>query len=299
VGVVTIKNNFIHGNQHDAGNGYGVAVRYGAYALITQNVFDENRHAIAGGSSDKKKDFSGYTLRDNLILPKGGFHCLANWGWQNCWKTHQIDMHGNMSTIFGGELCCGIAGETIIIERNTILYTGEGGDFLPALLGPGFAIKIRGNPADKAVVDGNIFKHRSSLAAIRQNGGAVRKCAWPFGWPCWTSETGIDRPIIVLPNNVFGVDPMAELGSCDFFGDGQQDQFMATGVTWWAKSPVTQEWRYLNTMPERLSQLQLRKIDGDAVCDVAPRTMLPEALPEKYSKGGTGSWVPLLVVNPQ
>ena len=73
---------------------------------------------------------------------------------------------------------------------------------------------------------------------------------------------------------------------------------MATGVTWWAKSPVTRQWRYLNTMPERLSQLQLLRVDGDAVCDVAPRTKRPEALPGKYSRSGTGPWAPVLVVKP-
>ena len=138
----------------------------------------------------------------------------------------------------------------------------------------GYAIKIRGNPADKGVVDGNVFKQRRE-DAVAQNGD-------PDG--------DIWNPIDVRSNNVFGVDPSAELGSCDFFGDGQQDQFMATGVTWWAKSPTTLQWRYLNTMRERLPELQLGKVDNDAVCDVAPPThpLLP---PVKYSKSGTGPWV--------
>ncbi|MEO8627475.1 MAG: hypothetical protein ABI612_05155 [Betaproteobacteria bacterium] len=101
----------------------------------------------------------------------------------------------------------------------------------------------------------------------------------------------ISNPIDVRPNNKFGVDALSELGSCDFFGDGQQDQFMATGVTWWAKSPTTQQWRYLNTMAETLAQVQLRKIDGDAVCDVALKTSNPAGA--KYSKSGTGPWEPL------
>lgn len=106
----------------------------------------------------------------------------------------------------------------------------------------------------------------------------------------------IRNPIDVRPNNVFGVDPTAELGSCDFFGDGQQDQFMATGVTWWARSPVTQQWRYLNTIKERLPQLQLGRVDGDVVCDIALRTARPDVIPPRtYSKGGTGPWKPTLV----
>jgi hypothetical protein len=148
----------------------------------------------------------------------------------------------------------------------------------------GLAIKIRGNPADKAVVDGGVFSHASRGDAIAQNGN----CG--FG-------DNITNPIDVRPNNIFGSHPMDELGSCDFFGDGQEDKFMATGVTWWALSPVTLQWRFLNAMSERLSELQLRKIDADAVCDVAPRTSGPQ-LPDKYSKSGTSPWIPLQVAQP-
>jgi hypothetical protein len=89
---------------------------------------------------------------------------------------------------------------------------------------------------------------------------------------------------------------MAELGHGDFAGDGQQDAFMATGVTWWAWSPTTHQWRYLNTMRERLPELQLGDWDHDGVCDVVPRRANPfGGLPNKYSKSGTGPWVPFLV----
>jgi pectate lyase len=54
-GAVHIKNNFIHHNRHGAGFGYGVNMGRGAYALIERNVFDENRHAITGDSSDGAK----------------------------------------------------------------------------------------------------------------------------------------------------------------------------------------------------------------------------------------------------
>jgi hypothetical protein len=273
--AVHIFGNFLHHNRHGAGYGYGVVVGNGAYALIEQNVFDENRHAIAGDSRNgNKRDYSGYTLRDNLILSGGGKHCSDGWywaltGWRlNCWQTHQIDMHGDGNEWYSdNNWLCGTAGETMIIQRNTILYT------------KGHAIKIRGNPADKAVVDNNVFKNSSRGDAIAQTGS------------CGGFGDNITNPIIVNPNNVFGSDPATELGSCDFFGDGQQDQFMATGVTWWAKSPVTQQWRYLNTMPEKLSQLQLIKLDNDSVCDVAPRMARPESTPDKYSKSGTSPWI--------
>jgi hypothetical protein len=149
----------------------------------------------------------------------------------------------------------------------------------------GNAIKIRGNPLDKAVVDNNVFSHTDRSDAIAQNGGLG-----PLG--------AITNPIDVRPNNVYGANPMATLGSCDFAGDGRLDAFMATGVTWWARSPVTGQWRYLNTMPEKLSQLTLMDVNGDGKCDVARRSTLTGiAVSAPYSASGIGAWTqPVLVM---
>jgi hypothetical protein len=108
---------------------------------------------------------------------------------------------------------CGTAGETMIIERNTVLYTS------------GLAVRIRGNPADKAVVSNNVF----------------------------ASDRG---------------EAIGQTGHCG----------------------------YLNTMTERLGQLQLGDLDGDGTCDVAPRSLRPELPPKKYSKSGTSPWKPTQVV---
>ena len=272
VGAIHIFDNFIHNNRHGDGNGYGVEVGSGAYALIERNVFDLNRHAIAGGSREGN-DFSGYTLRENLILSEGGRHCSGHWYWPFCWQTHQVDMHGDKNGYFFGLFyshCCGTAGETILIERNTILYD------------KGNAIKIRGNPVDKAVADSNVFQHPEK-DAIAQNG-----------------EPGITinnptNPIIKI-NIVFGAKPMEQLGTCDFEPDGKLDKFMATGVTWWAQSGETGQWRYLNTMPQVLSQLQLGDFDNDGKCDVGLGPANPAIPPTKYSKSGTGPWVAVIAV---
>lgn len=82
-----------------------------------------------------------------------------------------------------------------------------------------------GNPADKAVVVGNVFKATSRSDAIDQNG----ECGW---------GDNITNPIDVR-DNAFGVDPMQQLATGDFEGDGLNDEFLATGVTWWARSSVT------------------------------------------------------------
>ncbi len=319
---VRVTGCYFHHNRHGPGEGYGVNSTGGGYVTIERNVFDENRHAIAGGPKHKTfPDYSGYTARDNLILSGGGVHQLetsardagfgglagaiiggiiggliggppgaaigaafgagagfagvALAGSYICWQTHQIDMHGTKSTIRYGQACCGTAGETMIIERNTILYVN------------GNAIKIRGNPIDKVVVDANVFRHKTADDAIAQNGD-----------PGITNTPS--KPITVEPTNTWDCgDLLADLGKGDFFGDGQLEDFMATGVTWWARSPITGHWRYLNTMKERLPQLQLIHVDGDAICDVAPKMReLAAAPPEKYSKGGTTPWLQRNVIHP-
>ena len=274
VGAVHIVDNFIHDNRHTH-IGYGVVVSDGAYALIERNVFNQNRHAIAGSSKDTTgRDFSGYRARDNLILPGGGLHCAG----PVCWHTHIIDMHGDDSDCLMDHNC-GNAGETMIIERNTVLYTN------------GKAIGIRGNPVDKAVVDHNVFAHGSQGDAIEQGGD----CSY---W-CLFIGNDITNPIKVTPANVFGADPMSELGSCHFAGDEVQDQFMASGVTWWVRSGLTGQWRYWNTMSEKVSELQFQDFDGDGICDVLPRLRFPEVIPKKYSKGGTTPWLPVGVIPPK
>ncbi len=243
----------LHSRQSPGAPGLGLAVSSGAYALIEQNVFNQNRHAIAGSSKDPTgRDFSGYTARDNLILSGGGLHCILYPAW--CWHTHIIDMHGD-DHVWGQDANCGNAGETMIIERNTVLYTN------------GNAIRIRGNPVDEAVVDRNVFAHENKDDAIAQNGN----CSYYFG-------DNITNPIKVTPTNVFGADPMSELGNCHFAGDEVQDQFMASGVTWWVRSGLTGQWRYWNTMSEKVSELQFQDFDGDGICDVLPRTAIPRRL---------------------
>jgi hypothetical protein len=166
---------------------------------------------------------------------------------------------------------CGTAGETIIVQRNTILYA------------KGTAVKIRGNPADKAVLDGNVFKNGKKNASW----GPIN-----YFWPGAIDQTddcngNITKPIEVRPNNVFGRDPMATMAKCNF-GSGGQDSFMTSGVNWWAKSAVTGQWYYLNTMPEILPNLHVGDLDGDGICDVA-REINPRQ--QYYSKSGRTPWM--------
>jgi hypothetical protein len=247
--ALRIHDNFIHHNQHEGGEGYGVAVQYGAYASIAHNVFDWNRHAIEGDG----RPGSGYEANGNLVLKNGGLH---RWiPFPGFWvHTHQFDMHGSDNCgiwdLFSDSLWnCGAAGQVMYIRNNTFLYT-EGPD-----------IKLRGTPSDGMYVGANVFAYPYLVDTYLGTSGAsefVRGAVQQN-----------ERGLVIEPGNVTGYDGSARLGSCDFDGDGINDLFMATGATWWYSSGGQGPWTYLNTSSKRLSEVRLGYFDGDNRCDVS------------------------------
>lgn len=153
--TVRVRDNYIHHNQRYGGNGYGVAVYSGAYALIERNVFDWNRHAITGADGSNG---SGYLAYRNLVLENGGKHRELPWpiGWVH---THQFDMHGQDDCFPSWSYNCGTAGEYMDIRYNSFFYIN------------GNAFKLRGTPTIGADVTDNVFAH-FSLFTTPQLGGA-------------------------------------------------------------------------------------------------------------------------------
>lgn len=146
--AVWIHDNFFHHNLHHGGNGYGVEVKHGGYALIERNVFDFNRHAISAGGEDG----TGYFAHLNLILKgsTGEGACLDVLGVTvGCEATHEFDVHGTdyCHHIPWGWYAygCGQAGEFFEMTDNAFQYT------------MGNSVKVRGNPTIGALVARNVF----------------------------------------------------------------------------------------------------------------------------------------------
>lgn len=115
---VRILNNYIHHNQHESSEendgdsnpftqhaaGYGVDVHHGAWAQITENLFDFNRHAIASSGHA-----GGYDATRNLVLKGGGYHGRMF----NTW-THIFDIHGTGCIAYS----CGQA--AVLVHRQRL-----------------------------------------------------------------------------------------------------------------------------------------------------------------------------------
>ena len=121
-----IHHNYIHHNQYN-GLGYGVSHGYGEQSgsLIECNLFDYNRHSIAGTG----KPGNAYEARNNVELGVS--------------LSHNFDMHGGRDRKDGTN----IAGDWMKVHHNTFRGTRVA------------AIVIRGVPQDQAEIHHNWFFH--------------------------------------------------------------------------------------------------------------------------------------------
>ena len=138
-----VQHCFIHHNQYQ-GLGYGVS-HDRAGSLIEGNLFDANRHSIAGSG----RPGSGYEARNNVEMGRSLSHCF--------------DMHGGRDRKDGTD----VAGGWMHVHHNTFRAPGRR------------AVVIRGTPEDRAVIEHNWFHHRSEAGALRfEEHVVVRDNAW-------------------------------------------------------------------------------------------------------------------------
>lgn len=226
---VRIHDNYIHHNQKERSEGYGISVSAHAYALIEKNVFDYNRHAIEGHSAEG----TGYFAYRNLVLEHGGINnALFNI------NTHQFDVHGS-EDCNGFQSICGRAGEYFDYRYNYIGYDA------------GTGIKIRGTPEQGADITENTFLMDDTEGGYLDDAAIVQ----------------IEGTNARQWNNRFGIE-MQSTTPCDFDNDGINDRFYETGETWWYASGTAGQIVYLNQSKLRMNELSFGDVTGDGVCDV-------------------------------
>jgi hypothetical protein len=262
--TVWIHDNYIHHEQHPTGDiccghgeGYGVESSHGGYALVEQNVFDYNRHSMAGGWQPG----TGYLFYRNLILPHGGVNSRVS-------STHAIDVHGSNKD---DSYESGDAGEYFDVEYNTVWNVN----------GP--AIKLRGTPSDRMVVSQNAFAHCSLWFT------STGPCAY-FTPALVQTQTGLYES-----GDLTSVGDDART-TCDFDGDGVNDTFHATGESWWFQSSrLAGRYVYLHQSTSTGSALSLVDRNFDGLCDVVENGTTVPTNPDVTIGPGLWTQVPLLV----
>jgi hypothetical protein len=188
----------------------------------------------------------GYLANQNLVLRGTDV------------REQMFDVHGddNCHTWSSSAWNCGNAGSLFWFTHNAFQYTASD------------AIKLRGRPRIGAYIENNVFAHQSLDDAV-----------------------ALQTPDHVYPAslaraNRAGLDSYGQYGVCDFNGDGRDDLFLPTGVTWWYSSAGKMNWVYLNAASEMLGQVALGDFDGDGRCDV----FAVHGGKWVISSGGTGEW---------
>lgn len=138
---VNIHHNYIHNNQNPH-IGYGVCNRNKTDTIISYNIFNHNRHDVAGIKNTNMEPPS-YTVQYNLIGPDAVSHRfdMHGCGYTDSWGCPDMYTKDNA----GPE---NLAGETINILNNYLLPMNS----------PKYhSVVIRGIPRDMANIIGNYF----------------------------------------------------------------------------------------------------------------------------------------------
>lgn len=251
---VLIHDNYVHHNQRKSEGGtLGIGAHAFGYGVVTgpsawSRIY-QNVFDFNRHSVAANGYMGGYQAERNLVLKGGGFHGSA----VNR-DTHVFDIHGTDGCNLGGANC-GAAGRTSLFRDNTFQYKKD------------TDIKIRGNPTNLVTIDHNIFVRSDRGAAIELAEDCCR--------------------VKVLENNLYNVETFGRYGVCDLDGDGTDDLFLPTGVTWWYSSGGKHPWTYLRQDDQELKTLRLGQFDGNSRCGVVSDT---DAGIWRVSFGGKDEW---------
>jgi hypothetical protein len=252
-------------------NGYGVKVAQGATAFVRGNLmFRENHHV----TSSFYNGFNRYLAFDNMFLDHEEIDL----------DRAVLDVHGACTM---GRWSGGRAGDYFEAGFNSYLSKRAP------------LVNVRGTPCDHFSFHHNVAVREGTTKTLGVDTDIPEPlCTDPNDPHCVVSDNCkafvAGNPATILqvhPINDFEIEnPLDKrLAVGDFDGDGRDDVFVATGVTWWFSSGGKAEWRLLNRMPQRTSELIFGDFDADERTDVV--TMIDDRL--MVSWAGGSRWFPL------
>jgi hypothetical protein len=260
-----VRGNHIHHNRR-TGLGYGVVLVNDTSAVIEDNTFTQNRHAIAGSGIRTQR----YDARFNVVTDNA--------------LSHGFDMHGENEALGNG---AAYAGDVIHIKQNSFRSSAQ-----PAVV-------IRGRPFTGAWVSGNCFAHGTSGNAVQQRnftgnlsigsnsyGTTTGACHQTGRRIAWRFSSGGAVNWADLAPYTFDV---SEVGFGDFDGDGRTDVFHTSDRQWRFSAGGAGNWQSLATAGEALTALRFGDFDGDGRTDVFSTA----GGQWRYSSGGRTGWIAL------
>ena len=158
---------------------------------------------------------------------------------------------------------CGQAGERFEFTHNTFQYTTAMPSRCAATLRIGRLPRTTCSPMETAMMRSRRTETPASLRQHHQSDPGRRQ---RFRAPTVTARYGV----------------------CDIDGDGKDDLFLATGVSWWYSSAGRMHWTHLKDETALLDRVGLGDFDGDGRCDVFGAN--PSARQWQISSGGSGAW---------
>lgn len=262
--------------------GYGISINgLDAMATIAYNLFENNKHAIAGS----KEGGESYIAVYNVDVP-------------NQWRLydHSFDMHGYFDSEGADTLVCNYtdpcnyAGDEIIIENNFFEVGSIGQE----------AIQIRGIPKTTAIVADNYFGTSISNDDIVQklNEDNVRYGRF---FNISASNNQLNSNISYLYSSSEASNPWKliapfvwdenEVGVGDFDGDGIDDLFRSQSGKWYVSSRGSGNWEQRGTSGISASGLVFDDFNNDGRTDVLAAWSGKWHLASAKANGGFNGWV--------
>jgi VCBS repeat protein len=253
---VRIHDNYLHHNLHTS-NDIGSPHSAGYGVTTSERAFSNIYHNVFDyNNHDVTADGNagGYIALQNLILKGGGQHSKGRTGFY----MHVFDVHGDQKGCWpSGDWTCGHAAGFNMTE-NTFQYKNSDD------------IGIRGTVRFQSSIQHNVFARSSERNAIDL----------------------FDDKDIAVDHNDYASDTYGRYTTCDFDGDGVDDLFLATGVTWWYSSGGQFPWVFMQADRHSAGQLAFGDFDHDGRCDILEDH--PTQTGVWYiSRGGVGEWEPL------
>ncbi len=235
--LALVHDNYLHDNKQPTHGGtLGIGGHAGGYGVNTgqggwARIFNNTLDNNRHDVTASAKA-GGYEAEHNLILKGGGYHGA----WYEKY-IHVFDVHGtdHCDTPSSSAFNCGDAGRSFLFKENVFQYKKT------------TDIKICGKPRGLATITGNVFARSDQDAAI---------------------DLQTPDNVMIVGNNQFNIDQFGAYDVCDFDGDGFDDLFLATGVSWWFSGQGRFPWTFLRADQSKRENLRFGYFDNDNRCDV-------------------------------